>query len=143
MAKFFGDVDNGLMEETPHELNWVPVRYGCTIVQMFRELQVGVEKDVEEANKIRVLAPDVAFRVISKSSETFVAVQNSGARVKFSLRDDTIEIVDEVSNQTFTVRHTLTDECRCKFVIGQEELEQWQVRKRSLEALLFGPVTSR
>ena len=131
------------MEAIPSELNWVPIRHKCTIVQMFRELHVGVEKDVDEANKIRELADDIAFRVISKSSDTFVVVQSSGARVKFSLRDDTIEIADEVCNQKHVVRHTLTDECRCKFVIGQEELEQWQVRRRALEGLLFGPVSSR
>lgn len=130
-------------EKVPQELNWVPIRHACTIVQMFRELQVGVEKDVDEANKVRELSPAIAFRVISKSSDTFVVVENSGARVKFSLHEDAIEILDEMSTQTFIVRHTLTDEGRCKFVIGQDELEQWQVRKRALESILFGPVSRR
>ena len=37
----------------------------------------------------------------------------------------------------FSAEITLTDEGRCKFKVGDKELEQWQLRRKALEKLFF------
>lgn len=55
------------------------------------------------------------------------------------LNENTIQISlhmgDTVSDFSATV--TLNDSGRCKFRVGADELDQWQVLKRALEPLFF------
>ena len=131
------------MIEIPHEFDWVKARAACSIGQVFKELQLGVEGDVDAINSVRRLQPDTAFTAFSDRPDLFIVFQNRGPRVKFICGEDRIEIADEVTGQNIVATLTLTDEGRCKLKVGQEELEQWQVRRRALEALLFVPVSTR
>ena len=131
------------MGEILREFDWVKALAACSIGQVFKELQMGVEGDIEAINSVRGLQPDTAFRTYSDRPAMFIVFQNSGPRVKFSCGEDRIEIADEVAGQNIVATLTLTDEWRCKLKVGQEELEQWQVRRRALEALLFVPVSTR
>jgi hypothetical protein len=81
------------LTETPQNLDWVKKRADCSIAQVFKELQIGVEQDVKTMNTIRHLTSKDGFGTMPLESNGFVV---------------------------------------------DEELEQWQVRKRALEALFFG-----
>lgn len=134
------------MNDVPRELSWVEARFNCSIEQMFRELFDGVSRDVEVFNLVRQTVPDVAFWIEEAASgKAFTVRQGQAIRptVEFSLNANEITIRDEVTSQVFSVTHTFSDEGRCKLRIAGEELEQWQVRKRVLEGLLFVPMSSR
>jgi hypothetical protein len=131
------------MNNMPQELDWVTVRAACSVEQVFKELHQGVKDDVEAMNLLceqREEAP-IAMSTHRAGNAFFVGRgQAIKPVVRFLLGKDRIEIADEVSNQTFVVTLTLNNEGRCKLRIEQEEFEQWQVRRMSLEKLFFGPV---
>lgn len=131
------------MSDIPVKFDWVEARAACTVAEVFEQLRMDVESDVEAANVARKLESGTKF--IFKSSEAgnaFAAAAYWG-RVQFVRHVDHIEIQDEVGNQKLTVTLTLSNTGRCKLKIEQEDMEQWQVRRMALEGLLFGPIVIR
>jgi hypothetical protein len=130
------------MNGTPQELNWVEKRSACSVEQVFRELQNGIESDVASLNAIRRYAPDNRFiaQLTSDGRVLIVAQEGvSGPRVKFFTLDGKIEVRDEVTSKRLLAALTLNNEGRCKLKLEDGmELEQWQLRKMALEGLFFG-----
>ena len=125
------------MNGVPHELDWVTKRAECSAAQVFMELELDVERDVELINSKRQTPPKIGF----SKRETFFAayqVENSQSQVRFTLRDGHLEITG-ISAEPVMVALTLNDEGRCKLKVEGKELEQWQVRRMALEKLFFGP----
>jgi hypothetical protein len=121
----------------PRELDWVKERAACSLARVFQDLHMGVQGDVRKMNEIRkeeafgTRPTDRPNRFIAFRMDDLMRV------VHFALEPTLIEIRDGVSGQSFDVGITLNDEGQCKLRIGGDELEQWQVRRRVLEALFF------
>jgi hypothetical protein len=127
------------MSTIPQELDWVSKRAGCSAVQIFKELQSGIESDVVAANKantalgpfITALTPDGFAFIVSVKDEV-------GPRVVFYYANERIEVKDEKRNLKFFASLALNSSGRCVLRVDGEELEQWQFRKKALECLFFG-----
>ena len=48
-----------------------------------------------------------------------------------------IVVVDENDKELFSASVTVNNDKECVVVVGDEELEQWQFRKKALETLFF------
>jgi hypothetical protein len=134
------------MEETPSELDWVNARADCELKTSFQKLRDAVEKDVELYNtKFELQPPQSA--VFQKRDEipSFSVYRKMPAgilSVEFRSTFDHIEIQDHCGVQELKVTPLLTPNGRCKFqVVGGEEVEQWQLRRKALEAIFFKQLT--
>jgi hypothetical protein len=130
-----------MMEETPEELDWVNKRADCELEAAFRKLSEAVEKDVGTFNSR--FQPKVGLEAVFKPREEFDTFSVHRRRnsdvlwVTFRRKSKEIEIEDECGVQTLNAIPLLTENGRCKFQVGGEELEQWQLRRRALEAIFF------
>jgi hypothetical protein len=126
------------MNDTPRTLDWVKERAACSLAQVFKELQLGVEEDVRAINDVRALDDDHKFQTSPINHTGFVVYRNVSAKnVRFFLQPDHIEIDNDVSGEKHTATITLNNEGRCKPVLNGEELELWQLRRTALEPLFF------
>jgi len=122
----------------PHELDWVERRAACSAVEVFRQLQTGIENDIAFINK---RPGGDAFRAtLTSDGRTFViaSMSNLGPRVVLFYAHEKIEIRDELTKRNTVARLTLNDAGRCVLKVDGRELEQWQFRKLALENLFFG-----
>ncbi len=132
------------MCSVPQELNWVEARSVCSLERVFRELQLGAQYDVEQANKVMKESTEsnASFDIADfPSGRSFMVFRGGGQNgtVKFHLAND--QIVVAGPGETFSITLTLDNEGRCKLrVDGGDGLEQWQVRCMILEDLFFGPL---
>ena len=136
------------MNNIPQDLNWVKVRAACSVATVFSELFHGIQQDVQEANQLEQETfpgyPKVEkfFVKPNELGNFFVVWENGNPLTEVKFRRDKDRIV--VSGYKFGTDITLTldDMGRCKLRVNTEDeaLEQWQVRKRLLEALFFGGV---
>jgi hypothetical protein len=132
------------MSTAPHDFkfNWVKARSDCSLVHVFKQLKLDVEEDCKTFNAIYQLNLSSSFRVISSDSGDIFGVcsgEHGRREVRFFLEKHRIAVRNERTQKEFAITLTLNDEGLCKLKIGEEEpeLEQWQVRRRALEALLF------
>lgn len=129
------------MEETPEELDWVSRRADCELDGAFEKLSVAVEEDVSNYNsKSGLQSPHALVFQKRKEYPTFSVYRPmyAGAlNVRFYRKSDHIEIEDECGAQMLSAKPLLTPNGRCKFQVGEEELEQWQLRRKALEAIFF------
>jgi hypothetical protein len=128
----------------PENLDWVEVRAKCSVSQMFKALEHSVRDDVGAMNKLRPQGDQPKFSVVSSQG------QFSVTRREDSVSSETTSSVDFLveqgqikvrtgSSDLLAARVTIADDGRCKFKVKDTELEQWQVRKMSLEQLFFEP----
>ncbi len=124
--------------------NWVSATAECSYGPIFIRLHLGCEDDAQERNKILASDESVTrrrhFSVITNDAKTkFTVCEDTDPRsaVKFSLREDRIEI--ETPRKTLSITLTLDAQGECKLRVDDEgELNQWQVRKLALGDLFFG-----
>jgi hypothetical protein len=133
------------MTDTPKELDWVKERAACTLINMFRSLEAAVSADIETAQSISGGRPVLKFA--SHSGKTFSVTRMFepnlpfGESVAFICEQDAINVQwrDSKSNTPmFEATVTLDNDGNCKFRVGEQTLEQWQVRRLALEKLVFG-----
>jgi hypothetical protein len=137
VAEISGTLDNEEMNGIPRELDWVKARAACSLAQVFKELQLGVEDDVRTANVIRKLTADNEFGT-KPINQGFVAYRIGLTKnVRFFLETDRIEVHNDLTNEKHSLSLTLNEEGRCKLLSNGAEYEQWQVRKIALEGLFF------
>ena len=131
------------MEETPEKLDWVTRRADCELDAAFQKLAVDVEEDVGIFNSRFTLESPQAIVFRKRAEYPMFSVHRrlpaGTVKVVFSLKSDRIEIEDECGVQALSVIPFLADSGRCKFQVGGEEIEQWQLRRKALEAILFKP----
>ena len=137
---------NGVL---PPNFNWVKERFACSLLLVFKSLEEGVRKDVETMDGLVNSKEDIIFKTHTSSNKQFSAIRIDDAvrgisrSVDFRLSEDGIRVYLSTPNGEeeflFTANVTLDDEGHCKLRVREENLDQWQVRKRALENLFFGP----
>lgn len=123
---------------TDPNFNWVTARSECSALGMFLSLQKDLTKDVETANK--VFANSRRKFGFSKDATSLTVYEEriSPHIVAFVLDNTNTRIsVEENGELRYTASFTLDKEGRCRFIVGDEELENWQFRKKALESLFF------
>jgi hypothetical protein len=129
------------MSNVPITLDWVKELALCSIPQVFKQLRLDVEEDVQAINGAKGLGSNNCFDVVDNSAGNVFTVfqRNRGTEreVMFMRGDEEIKIAHR-SGTSFTVTLTLNNEGRCKLRVNEAELEQWQVRKMALEDIFFG-----
>ena len=125
--------------QIPIDLDWVTARAQCSLYKMFTELRNGIKDDIEQRNALRQEQERLCFEIGAQSANRFSVFRTSNkgtVPVDFSFENDEI-IVADAGKEMFRLKVTLNNEGRCKFVLGGEEFEQWQVRRMALERLFF------
>jgi|SRR5271169_6739144 len=130
----------------PVNFNWVKSRGDCSIAAIFKALELGVCADVdavkvllrpEGGSTFSIVASYKRFSVIREEAASSKSPLGSSRDVNFVLEGHEI-VISEGNRERFKATITLNNEGQCKLVVGQNELEQWQVRRMALEELFFG-----
>lgn len=124
------------------KFNWVEARAVCSLLPVFKKLQMDVRDDAETLNRLRGGSLQIIEVAVNEKGALFSVFSGSDekAAVEFSLHSDYIKIATRKS--TFTLTLTLDNDCRCKLRVVEDSkdervLEQWQVRRLVLEDLFF------
>ena len=125
------------------DFDWVKARAECSPVAAFEQLRVGVRQDVDE--RCQLLARDSAlrFRFVDGGDTSFSVVREGDPPVRpdtvtFSRTDKAIEVANSDRSVSFVVTVTVNEAGACRLIVGARDLDQWHVRRRALERLLFG-----
>lgn len=123
----------------PEELNWVKARHECSLLQVFKTLELGVKGDIDAINSLIRPGVMLKFHLASHGTRFSAICEVNGQHshsVDFGLKDNEI-LVAENNTAKFTATLTLTNSGECKLRVSGDELEQWQVRRKALENLFF------
>jgi hypothetical protein len=123
----------------PEELDWVKARHECSLLQIFKTLELGVKSDIDAINSLILPGVMMKFNLASHGTRFSAICEVNGQyshSVDFGLKDDEM-VVAENNTLKFTARLTLTNSGSCKLQVNGEELEQWQVRRKALENFFF------
>jgi hypothetical protein len=128
------------MENIPPDWDWVTARYNCSARQFFERLNMGAQVNISK--RMELYPPETArtsFRHTAhgQSFSVFSDGWNTPA-VRFNLDGQRIIIESNAGDLHLEGVVSLGDDGRCRLKIGNEELDEWQVLKRSLEHLFFG-----
>jgi hypothetical protein len=140
------------MNIVPEKLNWVEVRANCTIAKVFNQICDGIRDDVAAINSALDFRDDDQFTAEMHSSGTTIIVGQPNkvprARVYVGIVEQRILVRREWDGNEWSVSIGLNDQGRCilRIKVGlkerteglEQELEQWQFRKKALEGLFFG-----
>jgi hypothetical protein len=113
---------------------------------MFEGLRLAIEKDVSIANGFLKQGAGLEFKIAGSGDRFRVYIQSpyvnaGGLAVAVVRSSNSISVVDgETGNAKFEIGIGLNDDGDCMFVIGEKELDSWQVRRRILESLFFEKV---
>lgn len=124
----------------PQGFNWVKAKAACSSAQVFTELRLEVESDIEEINKLRGGSLEKDVRLAPNGNgDTFIVLRGKPQpSVRFRLIDDQIEIWD--GNGTLMTRYivSLNDDGGCVLTSNGQHVQHWQARRLALEGLFFG-----
>jgi len=131
----------------PSNLDWVTARAECSVVHVFKEIEQGVIADVEKAQSFVLPTEPIKFSIAKGASNRFTVVRVDDPisaishSVYFVCKRGEIQVYEDAANGEelrMKATLTLTDDGHCKLKVGDEELYQWQFRRRALENLFFG-----
>jgi hypothetical protein len=119
------------------DFDWVKARSECSMTKMFMRLKADVEEDVEAANLL-FKGTGVKFG-FTPNAASFTVYQDviPLKEVSFTLNQYNISVGDGREKIKFSATLTLNKDKQCRFLLGTEELEGWQFRKKALELLFF------
>jgi hypothetical protein len=123
------------------DFDWVTERSNCSTQKVFRSLELGVKADVDKRNAFRKNG-EPKWDTTS-ATERFSVFREGGDGwskqvVLFSIEGDRIDVSRD-GVHLFGARLTINNKGQCKLKVqGQEqELEEWQFRRKALEDLFF------
>ena len=131
-------------QETPEHFEWVKARSECSLPHIFKELEQGVREDVEAAQNLVPPRYELRFSVAQVTTKRFSAVRvddpmrGISRSRDFVCTKDRIEVYDG-NELLYFAGLTLNNEGKCRLLVDDKELTQWQFRRMILEKLLFGP----
>ena|SRR5579871_4857159 len=134
-------------DSIPEVFDWVKARAECSLLNVFKALELGVREDVDNIKGLINPKENIRFGVESSNRYfSVVRVDNPitgiGWSVNFRclLEHITVNLgSDKGEELMFTASVTLDNDGRCKLKVGEENLEQWQVRRKALEGIFFAP----
>ena len=126
----------------PEELDWVKIRFECTVNQVFEKLHLEVKSDVERINSLQ---PTREFK-IQRFGDYFSVFQEGvlvGPRaVTFKREQMSIEVTTHIrsnnSKDPVIATIVVNDFGKCCLRVDDKERSFWQFRKDTLEPLFFG-----
>ena len=132
-----------MSDAPPPDFDWVTRRAKCSADFMFGVLRRLAQENILRRNAVPEpnQVPE-RFRFEEPEGGCHFAVYEpttAGARkaVDFRLEGGVIH-VQPSEGDSFEVTLTLDNNGRCKFKVGADELDCWQVLQRGLEPLFFG-----
>jgi hypothetical protein len=132
-------------QELPEQFDWVHVRSECSLPNIFKELEQGVRDDLEAAQSLVPPRNELKFSLAKASTKRFSAVRVDDPMraisnaVDFVCARDKIEVYDTSNQLLYSATLTLNNEGKCRLLVSDTELTQWQFRRIALEKLFFGP----
>jgi hypothetical protein len=125
--------------------DWVTARNECSISTVFEKLRLDVKADIETRQSLRAHHPgwgyeeDFSFASNGSKFSATAQIPKAGRHsVIFFLSGNRILLTDENDEALFDATVTLNNDRECMLVVGEEQMEGWQFRKRALEPLFFG-----
>lgn len=121
------------------DFDWVTARADCSLVAAFIRLEKSIREDTDTANQ---RFKDRKFRVTIQDSSSFSVYEEvqPPRHITFKLSESQIAVVKRCDGREdiqFSATLTINKDKQCRFLIGSEELEEWQFRKKALEPLFF------
>lgn len=122
------------------DFDWVKARSECNAYRMFLQLLSEAQEDAKIATEL--LKGSGKLFLVKPEAASFVVFENTlpkPRRVSFALNEThtSIYVRDEQDEEKFTISVRLNENRQCACYIGNEQLENWQVRQRALETLFF------
>lgn len=132
-------------KKKPSDFDWVTEREKCSLKEVFEALRLGIREDVDTRNSTLSDDPDTATLKIAEAAGTIRVYWHdvyspslSQKFAEFALKKQNITVTNQ-DGVLFEAFVGLNDEGDCKVKISGKELDVWQVRRRALEQLMFGP----
>ncbi|HTV81835.1 MAG TPA: hypothetical protein VME18_04230 [Acidobacteriaceae bacterium] len=129
------------MSIVPQELDWVSTRAACNIEQVFDELCLGIQKDIEAINHAKGVSEEDKFAA-NMTNKTIVVAQSGRMPrivVKIGIVGESIVVADAATVTQWQAHVAVNDAGRCTLRLeDRTELEQWQFRQKALQRLFFG-----
>ena len=89
---------------------------------------------------------ELRFSVVKAVGSRFSATRvddpftsSLGRSVDFAYSKDRITVYNEKDEMLFAATLTLNNKGKCRLVVNNKELTQWEFRRMALEKLFFGP----
>jgi hypothetical protein len=124
-----------------NEFSWVMARYACSPFEVYKQLQMGCERDVSERDETRRPPPKdpFIFKIASSGDSFLVWLEGDriSSSVEFRWTEKGISVRDNNKKPFLEATLTLNDEGECRLKVGTDSLTCWQFRRRSLEDLFF------
>ncbi|MGB8582049.1 MAG: hypothetical protein WCD47_14590 [Candidatus Sulfotelmatobacter sp.] len=130
-------------EKQQPKFDWITQRYACSLPNIFKELRLQIEQDVNTRSSLRpnnspyefsIADNDGGFRVILKASDKEKELEMA---VRFILAEHAIVVRDDKGVEMFEVTLTFNDLGECQLNVNGERRDYWQVRRMALEELMF------
>ena len=138
-------------DHAPEDFDWVTAQAACTPESMFARLLAGVKKDVERRNALA--APDETWRFeveveveveedgdrfeVARAVTSEFSASKVAALVIFEREGSRLHIHGDQVDVDFTAVVMLDDTGTCRFVVGEAQYAEWQLRKLALAELFF------
>jgi hypothetical protein len=112
-----------MRKEVPTNLDWVAEKSKCSLIEIFRQLTEGIERDVQKRNELREEGERVKFTTRPNGNILNVYRESWGVDspwVYFKLEQDRIIVKDSEGN-AFEATVMLNDLGECKPEINGQE----------------------
>jgi len=125
------------------DFDWVTARSKCSAVSLFKELQLGVEADVEKRNGLRRNDEHTEFHFKRAGETRFSVIREADGEdsmsVDFYLDKGVINVDGATGKHVFNVGLNDQGKCVARIIEIEEstEFELWQVRRKALEYLFW------
>jgi len=121
--------------------DWVAALGSCTLSVIFEQLKLDVESDVGKRNTaLKTNNKNYSFRVVANTDGFCVSRADGTDRrrvAQFTIKNSTIEVLDESGRKVTSATLTLDDNGDCRFLVDGKEKVSWQLRKLALEKLFL------
>jgi hypothetical protein len=128
------------LDTVPDDFDWIAAQSTCTAESMFARLQAGVTKDVRSRNGLIGRDDHWKFEIVTDVDDfevERVGPSSGGAAVTFTREGRRIHVHGDGVDIDFTAIVALNAAGACRFVVGEAEYLDWEVRKMALELLFF------
>lgn len=132
-----------MSDAPPPDFDWVTRRAKCSAESMFGVLRRLAQENILRRNAVTEPHEGAErFRFEEPEGRHHFAVyepttMGSRKAVDFRLEGGVISVKPS-KGDSFEATMTLDNNGRCKFKVGEDELDSWQVLKLGLESLFFG-----